>query len=207
MVQIRQQTIFSSIVIYIGFVIGFINIYLFTKDGSFTPQQFGLTRLITDLGITFYSFASLGVVSYVYKFLPYYKDNLRSNENDQASWSLLICSFGFVLVAIAAVLLKPLFIQKFSARSGLLITYYYCILPFSFGFLLFTVFEAFAWFAERSILSNFLKETGTRLLQLFLILLFICKAITFDTFVIGFAFTYLVIASILIFHLYYTGKI
>ena len=43
--NIRKQTIISSVLVYIGFFIGFINNYLYTKTGSFTPEQYGLTRI------------------------------------------------------------------------------------------------------------------------------------------------------------------
>src|SRR3954466_5730526 len=110
--QIRKQTILSSIVIYVGFLIGFVNTYLYVKNGTFTTAEYGLTRLISDLGITFYSFAALGVTSYVYKFYPYYKHNLKDKQNDQAAISVVIITIGFILVSLAAYFLKPLFIRK-----------------------------------------------------------------------------------------------
>ena len=40
--SIRRQSIISSVVIYIGFLIGLCNIYFFTKQGRFEEAQFGL---------------------------------------------------------------------------------------------------------------------------------------------------------------------
>ncbi len=205
--DIRRQSILSSIVIYIGFVIGLINTYFYVKNGTFTTEQYGLTRLFSDIGITFFSFASLGVMSYIYKFQPFYKHNLTEEENDQAAWSLVIIIIGFILVATGSVLFKPLFIRKFSEKSILLITYYYWILPFTFGILFFSVFEAFAWFAQKSIFTNFLKETGIRLIQTVIILAFVIGWINFDTFIKVFSISYPIVAVILIFYLFYTKKI
>jgi O-antigen/teichoic acid export membrane protein len=205
--HIRRQTILSSVVIYIGFVIGFINTYLYVKNGTFTTEQYGLTRLFGDISITFYSFASLGVFSYIYKFYPFYKDNLTRKENDQAAWSVVLVTIGFTLVAIASVILKPLFVQKFSEKSRLLIEYYYWILPFTCGILFFTLFESFAWFAQKSIFTNFLKETGLRILQTVIILCFIFGLINFSTFIKIFSLTYPIIAIILLGYLLYTQKI
>ncbi|ULQ57423.1 polysaccharide biosynthesis C-terminal domain-containing protein [Flavihumibacter rivuli] len=199
--QIRKQTILSSIVIYIGFAIGFLNTYLFVRNGTFSTEQYGLTRLMNDMGQTFFSFASFGVLSYIYKFFPYYKDNLKAKENDQVAISLLICTIGFSLVTIASILFQPLIIRKFSARSAMLVQYYYWILPYALGVLTFTLFEAFAWFNNSNILSNFLKETGLRLVQTVLILLFVFKLVDFDTFIKLFSFSYLVISLVLIVHL------
>lgn len=205
--QIRRQTIFSSLVIYIGFIIGFINTYLYVKNGTFTTVQYGLTRLFNDIGITFFSFASLGVTSYIYKFHPFYKQNLTRKENDQAAWCVLITTMGFILVVLASIIFKPLFIQKFIARSPLLITYYYWILPFTLGILFFSIFEAFAWFEGKSIFTNFLKETGIRIIQSIIIIAFIIGWINFDSFIKVFSFSFLIVTAVLIFYLIYTKKI
>lgn len=199
--QIRKQTILSSIVIYIGFAIGFLNTYLFVRNGTFSTEQYGLTRLMNDMGQTFFSFASFGVLSFIYKFHPYYKDNLADEENDQAGLSVLIVLTGFTLVVFGSMLFKPIIVRKFSERSAMLVQYYYWILPYTLGILLFTLFEAFAWFSNKMVLSNFLKETGLRLVQLGLILLFLFKLVDFDQFIKLYAFSFLVIAIILIIYL------
>lgn len=199
--HIRRQTILSSLIIYLGFAIGFLNTYLYVKHGTFTPEQYGLTRLLNDVSATFFSFSTLGVITYIYKFHPFYKNNLSQKENDQLGFSLLIILFGFLLVIAGSIFLKPLFIRKFSARSLLFVNYYYWTLPFTLGLLLFNIFEAFAWFAQRSIFTNFLKETGLRLIQLVLILFFVVGWINFDGFIKWFSFSYLVIALMLIAYL------
>ncbi|MBD0332923.1 MAG: lipopolysaccharide biosynthesis protein, partial [Chitinophagaceae bacterium] len=79
---IRRQTIISSLLIYIGFAFGALNTYLFTKQGLFTPEQYGLTRAFIVLGQFFYGFAGFGLASVIYKFYPYYKDNISLRKND-----------------------------------------------------------------------------------------------------------------------------
>ncbi len=71
--QIRKQAILSSIVIYIGFFVGFINTWFFIRSGehAFTPEQYGLTRLFFDVGQLMYAVSAFGVVAVVYKFFPY----------------------------------------------------------------------------------------------------------------------------------------
>ena len=70
MANIRKQAIISSLLVYLGFAIGAINTYFFTKNGSFTPDQFGLTRVFYDLGQNIYVFGSLGVIPIVTSFIP-----------------------------------------------------------------------------------------------------------------------------------------
>jgi len=98
---IRKQAIISSILVYIGIPFGALNTYFFVKQGAFTSDQYGLTRLFNDMGQNFYVLASLGVIPVIYKFYPYYKDNLSDHENDLLGRSFLKAFIGFILVAIA----------------------------------------------------------------------------------------------------------
>jgi O-antigen/teichoic acid export membrane protein len=196
--QIRKQTIISSGIIYIGFFVGFLNTYLFVRNGIFTPVQNGLIKLLNDLGNTFFSFASLGVVSYIYKFHPYYNDNLPKKKNDQFFWSLIVVIIGFIIVAAASIIFKPLVVVKYSARSPLLLEYYYYILLIAAGWLFYSVFEVFGWFAQKSIFTSFLRETGVRIFQLLVMLLFVFGWIKFDAFVGFYSLTYIVIAVVLL---------
>jgi O-antigen/teichoic acid export membrane protein len=193
MANIRKQAIISSIIVYFGFLIGAVNTYFFTRNGSFSPDQFGLTRIFYDLGQNIFVFGSLGLIPIVYKFYPYYKDNVEDKENDLLTWALTGSFIGFILVLIAGYVLEPLVIKKYIQRAPLILKYYYLVFPFGFGMLFFSVLEAFCWSLHKTVISNFLKETGMRLLVLILILLYFTKAINFDTFIKLFSLVYLVL--------------
>ena len=78
MSQVRKQSIISTIFVYAGFLIGFVNTYLFTRQGSvFTPAEYGLTNVFIAVGNLMFAFANLGMVSVVYKFYPYYNDTYQ----------------------------------------------------------------------------------------------------------------------------------
>src|SRR4051812_40513259 len=183
MANIRKQAILSSILVYIGFLIGALNTYFFTKNGSFTPEQFGLTRVFYDLGMNIFVFGSIGLMPVMYKFYPYYHDNLKEEENDLLTWSLVGSFIGFLLVLTAGYFLQPFIVQKFIQRSPLILQYYYLIFLFGFGLLFFSILESFCWCLHKTVISNFLKETGMRILVLLLIILYFTKAVSFDTFI------------------------
>ena len=199
--QIRKQAILSSIVIYLGFFIGFINTWFFIRSGenTFTPDQYGLTRLFYDVGQLMFSVASFGVAAVLYKFFPYYQDNLEKKKIDLYAWVLLLPSVGFILVLAGGYLFEPLIIRKYSARSPLFVDYYYWIFFFGAGILLFSVFESISWTKKATVLPNFLKESGLRLLTLVLVLLFYFQLLNYDWFIKLFSFQYLIIALILFF--------
>lgn len=204
--SIRKQTIISSLLVYFGFFIGAINIFFYTKignqHGAFTAEQFGLTRIFFDYAQNMYAFGSLGIIPIIYKFYPYYKDNLTDHEIDLMTWAMLTAFLGFILILIAGFYFEPLFVRQFSIRSKLIVDYYFWMFPFAMGMLFFSVIEGFCWGIQKTIISNFLKETGLRIFTLFLILLFYFKLISFDYFIKIFAFLYLSIFLILAIYLY-----
>ena len=209
MSTIRRQSIISSGIVYFGFALGFLNIFLFTREkGGFTMEQYGLTVMFTAIASIMYSFANLGTQAYIFKFHPYYNDNLPPKKNDMMSWALLVCGIGFLLVIAAGLIFKDFVIQKFGEHSAELVKYYYWIFPFGFGLTFFSLLESYAWQQKKSILTNFLKEIQFRLLTLTLILLTFTGLLTsFDAFIKIYSFTYILIALILLINLIGTGKL
>ncbi len=214
--NIRKQTIISSVLVYIGFFIGFINNYFYTaktpfiffKNGHiFTPDQYALTRIFFDFAQIMFAFGALGVIPVVYKFYPYYKDNLEEKKIDLMTWALFVSLIGFVLVLVCGLYFEPLIVRKFSKNSMLVVDYYYWIFPFAAGMLLFSVIESFCWALQKSVLSNFLKETGMRLITSVLIALYYFRVVSFNGFIYLFSFQYLLIFFVLLIYLYKNGHL
>lgn len=211
--SIRKQTIISSILVYIGFFIGFINNYFYTSsvplgflpDGNiFTPAQYALTQMFFNSSQIFMAFGALGVMPVIYKFYPYYKDNLEERKIDLLAWALLISFVGFLLVLFCGIYFQPFMVWWFSrdASSSLFVEHYYWIFPLTAGTLFYTVTESFSWALQRAVVTNFLKETVMRLVLLVLIVLYCCKVITFSQFMIGFSFQFFLIFVVLLIYLY-----
>jgi O-antigen/teichoic acid export membrane protein len=201
MSQIRRQSIISTIIIFIGFAIGFLNNLFFTKPFWFSPDQYGLTRSFFDFSQIIVAYSFLGLSSVIYKFSPYYNAHLKDSENDLLSWALLLSVAGFVVFLIGGVAFRSFFAQKFSANSKMLVDYYYWIYPFGFALLIFGILESYCWSIKNTVISNFLKETVLRLLTSGLIVLFIFKVISYDTFIKLFACLYGILVLILLVYL------
>jgi O-antigen/teichoic acid export membrane protein len=208
MSQIRRQSIISSLMVYFGFSLGFLNTYLFTRDGGFTKEQYGLTGIFIAIATLMYSFANLGMPSYIYKFYPYYNDNLDKKRNDILTWALSVSLLGFCLVAISGIYFKDIIIRKFGENSPELVKYYYWIFPFGLGLTLYSILESYAWQLKKSILTNFLREIQFRLFTTILIILFFAGFFAkFDMFIKIYSFTYLGVALILLVYLLAKGYI
>ncbi|MEO7801306.1 MAG: lipopolysaccharide biosynthesis protein, partial [Ginsengibacter sp.] len=68
MSQVRKQSIISTLFVYLGFFIGFINTYLFTRNQSpFSASEYALTNIFIAVGNLMFAFANLGMISTIYK--------------------------------------------------------------------------------------------------------------------------------------------
>lgn len=214
--SIRKQTIIVSILIYFGFFIGLINNYFYTsaaplgflKNGNiFTPAQYALTQMFFNSSQILMTLGILGVQPVIFKFFPYYKDNLAQHETDLLTWALLISFVGFLLVMFFGIFFEPLMVQQFSRNSSLFVQYYHWIFPLTAGTLLFTVTESYSLALQKSVVTSFLKETLMRMVLTVLIVLYCLNVINFSQFMIGFSFQFLLIFLILIVYLYRTGHL
>ena len=208
MSNIRRQSIVSSLVIYIGFAVGMLNTYFFTKQGLFTEAEYGLTSIFIAIATLMAAFAMMAMPSYILKFYHYYYDRLPPRKNDMITWALLVGLFGFLLVMIAGWTFRSLVIRKFGEHSPLILGYYYWIFPMGLGLTIYSILEAYAWGLGKPILTSFLREVQWRLLTTVLILLFILGIIRdYGLFIKLYAFTYPTIALTLLIYLLATGKI
>lgn len=206
--KIRRQSIVSSLVVYCGFLVGLVNVFLFTKNGAFSPDQYGLYNMFIAAGLFLSSLGSLAMPSYLHKFFPFYQNNLEPRDNDQLTWALLIGLVGCVLVGIGGWLFKGVVIQKFGSSSALFVTYYKWLFPFVFGLILYGILEAYGWVLHKSVLTTFIREVEWRLLITVILVLFSVGFIkSFDTFVILYSFTYLILFVTLLVYLFYRKKI
>lgn len=207
MSQIRRQSIISSMMVYLGFALGFLNTYLFTREGGFTREQYGLTGVFIAIATLMFSLSNMAMPSYINKFYPYYNDNLDKERNDILTWALVVSLVGFAFVAFGGFYFRELVFRKFG-NSPELVKYYFWAFPFGLGLTLYGILEGYAWQLNKSVLTNFLREVQFRLFTTILIILsFAGLLASFDIFIKIYSFTYLGIAFILLFYLLAKGHV
>lgn len=197
MSTIRKQSILSSFLIYIGFVVGAVNTYMFAREGIFKPEEYGLVQAFISTGLVFFALSNMGSNYIMARLYPYYYDELEKKDNDLLALCFTISIIGFILLCSGAWLLKPLMIRKFTAQSQLLVHYFYWILPFTFFFIIFFLLGSQSSINKKTVLPIFLQETGFRVFTSILILLKLMNLVSFDLFIKLFAFSYLLLAIVL----------
>ncbi len=208
MSTIRRQSILSSGIIYLGFALGFLNTYLFTRQGGFTQSEYGLYGTFMAVANIINSFANLGMQAYIYKFYPYYQDNLKVRDNDMMGWAFVTSLLGFFMVLSAGYIFKDLVVRKFSEHSPDFVKYYAWVFPMGFGLTMYSILEAYAWQLKKSVLTSFLREMLFKLITSVLSVFFFVHVIrSFDLFIKLFALIYISLALILLIILVRSGDI
>jgi O-antigen/teichoic acid export membrane protein len=188
--MIRRQSLVSSTFTYLGFAIGAVNILvLFPR--YFSPEQFGLTRILLDVAMLLSTICTLGSIPIVLKFFPLYKKNTPDGRNDLPWLSIGLVTLGCLVTLLILPWMKPWIIRKFGSKSPLFVDYFDLLYPFTITLAYFSLFEAYAWSLRKTILSNILKEFAFRLLTTILIFLFIAGIVKYNQFIALYAWIFL----------------
>jgi O-antigen/teichoic acid export membrane protein len=187
---IQRQSIQSTFIILIGFIIGAVNL-LILFPAFFSQTEIGMTRALMDISLTLATLATLGTLPVIYKFYPFYKDFTTREKNDLPFLTAMVSLAGFLLVLLAGYVFQDYIIRKLG-KSPEFARYFYIVYPFTFFFLAFIWMEAFAWGLKKTTLTNFLKETLVRISVTVLILLFASRVIGIKKFMELYGFIYLV---------------
>jgi O-antigen/teichoic acid export membrane protein len=179
---VRKQSIGSSILFYLGAGLGFVNkILLFTKFLS--PEEVGLANILVTLGALYAQFSALGYVNVILRFFPYFK-NKKDGHHGFLFWALIISFIGFLLITVVFIVGKPVFVERFSDSSPLLVDYYYYLLPLGFFTLYYNIFEAYFRFFYKAIVPVLLQEVVQKVFISLSVLIYAVGWVNFEGFVI-----------------------
>lgn len=203
---IRRQGIQSAIIIYAGFALGAFNLLLLFPS-VLTYEQIGLLLLFVSLAKIIFGFSGLGIVAVINKFFPYYDAYLEKKENDLLFISITVPMLGFAGASAFVFFFKDYFIQKSIQNSALLADYYYLILPFTFFFMLFSIFETYAATRLKTVVPAFIREIGLRLISAGLVTAFHYELISFSVLVLNYTFLYAPLTVLLVVYLIWLKRI
>lgn len=187
---IQKQSVRSSIFIMIGFALGGLNLVVLAPK-ILTPEQIGLTRIITDVALTLAMFCTLGSIPVINKFFPFYKAHLSPKKNDLPFITLMVCLAGFLITCTAGYALQDVIVRKYSARSPMFVEYSYLTYPLCLVMLLYVWLECFSWSFRKTVVSNALKELLPRAVFTIALTFVAFQLITFDTFLWAMSLAYL----------------
>ena len=190
-----NQSIRSSVVAYLGVIIGFINVlWLYTY--FFTPEQIGLFRLIQSSAFLLATFGQIGLGSSVIKFFPRFKE-----EKGFLGAAILGVFIGFGLLLIVTFVFKNAITNYFSSESALFIEYFRLTLAITLSLIFFQVLEAFSRSLMNIVLPTILRDLGLRIFISLAVVLYGFNLISFDWALYIVLIAYVLNASALLYYL------
>ena len=183
---IAKQSIKNSLSIYAGFIIGGIyTVLLVPKVFEQHPENWGLARLLVSIAMLIVPLVQFSIPNTVIKFYSKYSNEKKGKFIFAVFfWMSILILFSIFVV----VFFKNLFIGK--NTETLLTQHYFLIIPLFLGYVLFEVFAAFSRVQYKSVLPVFLKEFVFRTYILSLILTYYYQLLTFNRFIVLYAFSY-----------------
>lgn len=190
-----KQSIRSSIIAYLGVLIGYINV-LWLFPYFLEADQIGLFRLIQSSAFLMATFGQFGLSSALVKFFPKLKD-----QKGFLSFIILGGVFGFVLFAAFTFLFKTEITAYFAKESGLFIEYFGITLLISFILIQFQLLEAYCRSLLKIVIPTLIRDIQLRLSVTVLVALYALNIITFNGLIQWLSAAYLLMVITVIFYL------
>ena len=202
---IKQQSITSTIYIYLGVAIGFVSTGILMPR-FFTEEQNGIIKLLVSYSLLFAQFSTLGFQTATVRFFPYFKDKARGH-NGFFLLLTIIGAVGFIIFLMVYYWIKGPIIEYESAKNSAFANYFFLILPLTLFFVYYNLFDVYARVLLESTIGTFLRELLQRLLIFFVILLYVLDVIGFWQFTIYYVAVLSLQTIILFFYLLYKKEI
>jgi O-antigen/teichoic acid export membrane protein len=200
-----RQSIYSSIISYLGVVIGYINLlYLYPKFLSL--EQIGLFRTIQDAAILLAPFAQFGLTQSIFRFYPQFVKD-KSTSHTFITLMMLMALAGFAIFFVIFKIFETPLLSYFQDNAKEIIQYSSWVIWLTLLMVMISALEAFSRSLLKTIVPNLLREIVARLLLSVLVLLYFSGVLSFDQFVIGSVVIYLICLLLLISYLWQQGEI
>jgi O-antigen/teichoic acid export membrane protein len=200
-----RQSIYSTLISYLGVAIGYINLlYLYPKFLSL--EQVGLFRTIQDAAILFTPFAQFGLTQSIFRFYPQLVKDQKTSHTFITLMALMALA-GFAVFFLVFKIFEAPLLSYFQDNAREIIQYASLVLWLTLVLVMIAVLEAFSRSLLKTVVPNLLREVMARLFLSVLVLVYFSGFITFNQFIIGSVFGYLIWLLILLFYLWRQGEI
>lgn len=195
---IIRQSFKSTLVLYIGVIIGVIN-RLFLLPHFLTLEQLGLIDLLFALAMILGKISTLGIIGAITKFFTYFK--LKNQLNYFSGFFILIPFISFLFFGLIFYLFKDNIVELFPKNIELLNRYYPYIIVIGCFIIFKEIFTAYSLNKLRLTVPNILNDTFFRFSTLTLLVLIGYNLINFDTYILFYTITNGLIALFLFIYL------
>lgn len=175
--KILKQGFWSTVVIYFGVILGFINsIILFPK--FLTTEQIGLFRQIISASTLLVPLTTFGVSAAYVKFYPIFKKS-SEQKNQFFSYNLLVILISYLFTTLCIYFFFNEISLIFKENSQLFLDYFYVVYSILFILSLSVLFESYLRSRYDTILSNIINGVSNRIFTSISIILFSFSLLNF----------------------------
>ena len=175
--KILKQGFWSTVVIYFGVILGFINsIILFPT--FLTTEQIGLFRQIISASTLLVPLTTFGVSAAYVKFYPIFKKN-SEQKNQFFSYNLLVILISYLFTTLCIYIFFNEISLIFKENSQLFLDYFYVVYFILFILSLSVLFESYLRSRYDTILSNIINGVSNRIFTSISIILFSFSLLNF----------------------------
>ena len=175
--KILKQGFWSTVIIYFGVILGFINsIILFPK--FLTTEQIGLFRQIISASTLLVPLTTFGVSAAYVKFYPIFKKS-SEQKNQFFSYNLLVILISYLFTTLCIYIFFNEISLIFKENSQLFLDYFYVVYFILFILSLSVLFESYLRSRYDTILSNIINGVSNRIFTSISIILFSFSLLNF----------------------------
>jgi len=195
-----RQSIFTTLISYLGIGIGYINLlYLYPR--YLTPDQVGLLRTVQDAAILFAPFAQFGLAHSIFRFYPQFAKD-KESESSFINLILLLTIIGFGLFLLVFFSFEKPLLSYFEENAKEIFEYTGVILWLTFILLINTILESYSRSILKTVVPSLLKEVILRLLMAILVVLYFKGLLSYNLFILSTVFAYLICLMTLVVYLF-----
>ncbi len=162
---IRKQALQSSVLIYVGTIIGFISTGLITPN-ILSGSEIGTLKLLLSYSALFMSLGILGFGTITIRFLPHFINKKEKHFNGFLGLSIIVGTIGFIISLAVIMGIKPTIIQNNLEKSPQFAHYFFLIIPLTIFQIYYSLFDAYNNALYRASYGVFLRDFVQRILVL-----------------------------------------
>lgn len=202
---VKKDALRTTLISYIGLVLGYINkAFLFIIFLS--TVQIGLVNLLTTTGLLFAQLSNLGSIYVTWRFFPFFRNDAKRHYGFLL-FNLLIVSLGILIFTLLFWLFQAEINTYFNEKSPLFVHYAWWVIPVGVGNVLFMLFENHLRGLFKNVFPVFLQDIGLRMITTFLLILYAVHWLSFETFLFALLLSNVFPALVLLVYLVYLGEL
>ncbi|MBI1184018.1 hypothetical protein GC194_07095, partial [bacterium] len=201
---VKKQGIANSVWLYLGIVLGYVNMGLIMVK-LLSTENLGLRQVIFQAGDFFSVIALVGLTNVVNRFFPTFM-NKEKGHGGILNFIFIYWLVGVALASVVLLLFKPMVVDFYSKRSHLLVEFYLYIIPFGAALALYEALSTYCKSLLKTTVPIFIREVAQRIVTLLLLAMVFKKWMNFDDFMTWYLVSYILATIALVIYLIRLGE-